>query len=651
MKQRFFFTTLLFFILHHSYTYAQTSTLQTSAQITHLSLADTVEVKRLNKKAEEFVRTSVFDSAIYYGEKSRIIANKLDFEFGEAEALGSIGIASWYQGNFNKAMESFFTALSIFENINHEKGVSNCLNNIGIIFASEKKYDDAEIYYKRTLILKRKLNDVKGISSTLINLGSVYEYRQLYDSALKYYHDALVIKKEISQPKGIAIALNNIGNAMYLKGINNANEAIAYLSRSLKIRDSISDLAGVASTSNLLGNVFLDLNNFTQAEIYLLKAQNILESITNLEQTYKNQDLLAKLYKKTGRFKEAFTALEKAKISKDSLIVLDNRNDILKIELKHDFEKEKLEIEKENSIQAAILASKKQRQNILTWSVSIVLLLVLIMSVFIYNRYRLTHKQKIIIEKHQKDTLDSIHYAKRIQTTLLAHTDFIDQILPQNFILYKPKDIVSGDFYWATKTDKYFYLAVCDSTGHGVPGAFMSLLNISFMAEAINEKNITEPGEVFQFVRQRLIDNISKEGQKDGFDGVLLRFEITNTANTRTINYAAANNSPVLISNGNLSKFANNKMPVGMGISNEPFTTFETTIKKGDVLYLFTDGYSDQFGGSKGKKFMNKNLKDTFLNIQRSEMKGQQEELNLIFEAWKGSNEQIDDVCVIGLKF
>ncbi|MBS1653193.1 MAG: hypothetical protein JSU07_14400, partial [Bacteroidetes bacterium] len=130
-----------------------------------------------------------------------------------------------------------------------------------------------------------------------------------------------------------------------------------------------------------------------------------------------------------------------------------------------------------------------------------------------------------VIEEHQKEILDSIHYAKRIQTALLANKEFVNTNIKNNFIYFQPKDIVSGDFYWATQQNDYFYLACCDSTGHGVPGAFMSLLNIGFLSEAIKEKSISKPNEIFNYVRQRLIDSISAEGQKDGFDGILIKIK------------------------------------------------------------------------------------------------------------------------------
>jgi serine phosphatase RsbU (regulator of sigma subunit) len=266
------------------------------------------------------------------------------------------------------------------------------------------------------------------------------------------------------------------------------------------------------------------------------------------------------------------------------------------------------------------------------------------------QKQEVEHKNHIIEEK-QKEIIDSINYAKRIQYTLLAHADFLNQYLPQHFVLFNPKDIVSGDFYWATKKDNKFYLAVCDSTGHGVPGAFMSLLNIGFLSEAINEKNILEPHEVFNFVRKRLVDNLNQDGQKDGFDGILICFELTGSNQTKTITYAAANNKPILIKNGQYNELAADKMPVGAGERKEDFKLYSIDVEQGDSLYLYTDGYADQFGGPKGKKFKYKPLNELILGNHTQSLSNQKKVLPDNFNDWRGNLEQVDDVCIIGLKF
>ncbi|MBK9284589.1 MAG: SpoIIE family protein phosphatase [Sphingobacteriaceae bacterium] len=264
-------------------------------------------------------------------------------------------------------------------------------------------------------------------------------------------------------------------------------------------------------------------------------------------------------------------------------------------------------------------------------------------------------ESKNLIQERNKEIIDSINYAKKIQYTLLANEELLNNNLPEHFVLFQPKDIVSGDFYWAIhiqhESRDLFYLAVCDSTGHGVPGAFMSLLNISFLNEAITERNIFEPHRVLEHTRKRLIESISNEGQQDGFDGILICFEKTiNSATPVKLTYAAANNAPILLSRDVINELSCDKMPVGKGPKTSHFGLFELNYQKGDVLYLYTDGYADQFGGPKGKKLKYKTLNELLKSNCREDAKSQKIKLQNYFNNWKGKLEQVDDVCLIGIK-
>jgi serine phosphatase RsbU (regulator of sigma subunit)/streptogramin lyase len=255
-------------------------------------------------------------------------------------------------------------------------------------------------------------------------------------------------------------------------------------------------------------------------------------------------------------------------------------------------------------------------------------------------------QQKEIIEDKNKELTDSIRYAKRIQNTLLAHEDLLKENLPEHFIFFRPKDIVSGDFYWAAKSEDYFFLAVCDSTGHGVPGAFMSLMNIRFLNEAIVEKEIHLPDEALNYVRNRLVQNLSSDGTKDGMDGTLIRFE----RGSNKILYASAHNSPLLIRNGLVQELPSDKIPIGLSEQMKSFNlqTIETQV--GDVIYFFTDGYQDQFGGPKGKKLKHKNLVNLLLSLNQLPFDQQKEKLDFHLTEWKGDLEQLDDILVIGIR-
>lgn len=259
--------------------------------------------------------------------------------------------------------------------------------------------------------------------------------------------------------------------------------------------------------------------------------------------------------------------------------------------------------------------------------------------------------QKQLVQEKAKEITDSIHYAKRIQTALLTSHDYIQEHIPdEHFVLFKPKDIVSGDFYWALHHKNKFYIATCDCTGHGVPGAFMSMLNISFLNKVILERGIIEPHEIINHVRDEIISALNPKGSKeismDGMDAVLCCYDFENMKLT----FSSANNVLWLVRNNELIEFKADKMPVGKySEAMSPFTLQTINLMKGDVIYTSTDGFPDQLGRN-DKKIMKKNLKEQLLAIHTKPMVEQREYLNAFFENWKGTIEQVDDVCVVGIR-
>ncbi len=253
------------------------------------------------------------------------------------------------------------------------------------------------------------------------------------------------------------------------------------------------------------------------------------------------------------------------------------------------------------------------------------------------------------LEEKNKEILDSIFYAQRIQHALLASDSMLKKNLPEHFVLFKPKDIVSGDFYWATEAHGKFYFVIADSTGHGVPGAFMSLLNISFLNEAINEKGIQKPNDVLAHVRSRLISSLaiegSNEGGNDGMDCILMCLD------KNKLEVSCAHNPLLIVVNGEITEIAADKIPVGKSLRNEtPFTLHTVDLKKGDILYAFTDGFADQFGGPNGKKLKYKQLCSTLLQNKDLPLPAQRENLLKLFSTWKGDLEQVDDVLIAGIR-
>jgi serine phosphatase RsbU (regulator of sigma subunit) len=322
-------------------------------------------------------------------------------------------------------------------------------------------------------------------------------------------------------------------------------------------------------------------------------------------------------------------------------------------------------LNKEKEKQNIVIETKEQKNKIIILSSILILLTIALFSTWLYKKYKETEKQKAIIElqknevenknqlieEQQKEIKDSINYAKRIQNSFMASENEFKHLLKEYFILFKPKDIVSGDFYWSGQLKNKLYLCVADSTGHGIPGAFMSLLNISLMNEALFSKEIENTNEILDFVRKILILGLKPDrtgqGGNDGMDCTLIRIDLA----TKQLQYTGANNPLWIVRNGQMTELKPNKMPVGRSPKeNTPFLSETISLQPEDIIYMFTDGYADQFGGPKGKKYKYKQLNELFISISDKPAKDQLEILNESITNWKGTLEQVDDICIIGIK-
>jgi serine phosphatase RsbU (regulator of sigma subunit) len=295
--------------------------------------------------------------------------------------------------------------------------------------------------------------------------------------------------------------------------------------------------------------------------------------------------------------------------------------------------------------------------------------LVTVFAGFMYNRFKKTKKQKLIIEEKEKDTqiqkqlveeknkeiLDSINYAKRLQNAILPSETVWKSHLPESFVLNKPKDIVAGDFFWlesisktSNSNEELLLIAAADCTGHGVPGALVSVVCSNALNRAVKEFHLSDPGKILDKTRELVLETFEKsdEDVKDGMDISLCAINLK----TLSLNWAGANNPLWLIQNGDLIQIKADKQPVGKHSHAKPFTTHNFQLKKNDSIYIFTDGFPDQFGGPKGKKFKHKQLSELILEVSNENLDTQKQLLDIAFENWKFNVEQIDDVCVIGIR-
>jgi tetratricopeptide (TPR) repeat protein len=616
------------------------------------------------------------DKMIGKGKRSLI-------SYKRASTLGNIGIVYRNQGDYPKALDFYFKALKIVEDLGNKNGIANHLGNIGLVYWNQGDFKKALSYYFKALKLDEEINDKKGIAVNLGNIGIVYVEQKNYPEALDYYLKALKIDEELGNRNGIARHLGNIGlvykdqaYAMDLKQPNSGKvsdslfiKALDYYLKALKMDEELENKKEIAGITDNMGELYIEMGSksslsplkkaesYLKAEKYLQKSLSISQEIGALNIISLSNLNLSVLYAQTGKDKQALEHYKQAMIIKDTLFNKDKEKEITRKEMNFEFEKKEANTKAQQEKKYAVARAESKKQKIVMLFIAGGLLLVLVFSGFVFRSLRFTRKQNIIIEDQKKiveeknkDIIDSINYAKRIQNALFREEEHVSAHLPEHFILFKPKDIVSGDFYWGLEKQNQFYIAAVDCTGHGVPGAFMSMLGVAFLNEITAKSQLLSPAEILEQLRDKIVKELRQSGKqqetRDGMDISLMRLNLE----TKELQWAGANNSIYIIKNKELSEIKPNKQPIGYHSEMQPFTNHRMQLESGVVFYLFTDGYADQFGGEKGKKFKYSKLKELLISMADKPMFEQKKILNTNFESWKGTLDQVDDVCVIGIR-
>jgi tetratricopeptide (TPR) repeat protein len=656
----------------------------------------------LNNAGYMYKSKSEIPKALEYYNKSLNIRLKINDKKGQAESYNNIGVIFDYQGDVNKTLEYYNKSLKLKEEIGDEKEIATTRNNIGLLYGIQGDITKAIEYFNKNLKMQAKINDLAGMALSYNNIGYVSDLQKDFTKALENYKISLKIYQDIGDKNSISRELNNIG-VLYFKQ-NDFPLALRYYLESLEIFEETKNLQQKGNVLHNIGKIYFKQKNYKQALYYGTQALDIGQELGFPYNIMPAASLLNQIHKATGNPIKALEYYELYILMRDSINNTETRKSAIKSLLKYEYEKktaaDSIKVAEEKKVTAAQLKQEKTQRFALYGGLA----LVLVFAGFMFNRFRITQKQKHIIELKEKETqlqksiieekhkeiTDSINYAERIQRSFLATKELLDENLssPRGgaeggggyFVFFKPKDVVSGDFYWSAKlSNGNFALATADSTGHGVPGAIMSLLNVTSLEKAIEHH--TNPAEILNHTRQTIIERLKKdgseEGGKDGMDCSLLVFDFVSpfeggaqrARDVAAILYIAAANNPVWIIRSvstsailsgvegqvenkyELIEIKPDKMPVGKSErQNESFTLQTIELQKGDTIYTLTDGFPDQFGGDKGKKFMSKKLKELLLANVHLSITQQKELLDATFKNWLGNLEQVDDVTVIGIK-
>lgn len=610
----------------------------------------------------------VLENTLKIIEKSKKDKNILKIK---ASSYNLLGIIANEQSQLAIALDYYFKALRINEEIGDFNGQSNNLGNIANIFLEEKEYLKAKNYFQKALVLAEK-NQLRSLANHLVGLGSVEVALENYPVAETYYFKAIDLLKNSDNLYALGSCFQQLANSSEKQ--QKWQEALKYYFKSLEIAQKIENLFGQLTNLNSIGRVYLYLNQFYKAEWYLLEALKLAKNTQTLESQRDIYENLSDLYEKTRRPQQALFFLRNFVQLKDSLSKSENIKAFLQKELQYNYEKEKFADSLKNAEQIVIknfeiskqkaeIRAKKNEQVALFGGIFLISLLATVL----YNRFRITRKQnKIIqeqkdiveaqkaeIERKNKNILDSIRYALHIQEAMLPNQQEWNSVLPLSFIIYMPRDIVAGDFYWLEVVDNEIFFAVADCTGHGVPGAMVSMLCSSALTKVVLEEKLRNTHEILDKVKKIITENFTKHTEKQVRDGMDIALCRLSQSNPTQIQFSGARRPLWLLRDQEIIEFSGDKIPISQFELQEynGFTEQVIQLKPNDRVFLFSDGYTDQFGGDKNKKLGSKEFKKLLIESASLPIHQQSVYLKEKLNNWKNKVEQTDDITVLGVFF
>jgi len=664
---------------------------------------DTSRVNTLNDMAYILYRTSPGE-AVEYGIEAKYLAEKVNFSRGLAHAYKVIGLAYYMQGNYSEALINWEPALELFEQSGDDQLVANMLSNlgsayyttgnnveaieysiralkmaeelgdsirigtllntIGLVYSEQQgTIGQARSYYLRTLEIAEAISYDALVGVSYINLGELYMEKEAFDSALYYFEKSLTV---LTSNIDVSASLTFIGNIYsqkedYPKAIQYYQDAFELAKGEDAQREMVSSLLGMAGIQE-------DLNKPVKAIDYFKQAESIAADIGLNSELSGIYEGLASNYAEISDFNNAYRYLSLQNTIDNTIYRIDSENRANNLIFSYQMEKKQDEIailEQQSEIDN--LKSRRQRAIIIT--TGLFGLLLLAMAVGLYQRMKFIRSTNKKINMQNEMITDSISYAQRIQSAIFPSRAMLKEVMPEHFVFLRPKDIVSGDFYWVKEVQDHLVIVGADCTGHGVPGAFMSMLGITMLNNLIGDRCFNAPSAILEQLRLKVKDMLLQdqdiEEQKDGMDMALAIFNKT----TRELHYAGANNPLYVVRhkelpmNGGLDKYGSieaddyrlfelkaDKQPVGAHWEESSFTTHSIYLQEKDSFYLFSDGFVDQFGGPDRKKYKSLNFKKLLLSVQKESMEKQAEMLENALVNWKGDHEQIDDISVIGIR-
>lgn len=572
----------------------------------NIKMADSLFEKALNYR-----EAGMYDNAVEVLLIANDFSDSLGLDLHKCRIYHALSNISMLKKDYDKALDYAFSSLKVSEKIQDFDMIGWSYAKIGDVFLETKKLNEAEVNYKNSIESFEKANDKESKGQIINNLGLLYQEQKRYSEAEKAFLEAYTISKEIKYFTFQVYIENELGDLYRIT--KQYDKAQKYFDLALKGEKE-------ANYSVLSKSLFYNIHEF---------------------------------YKEIGDCKKSLFYFEKYSQLTDSLNQVNQDQRVLEVETKFrtkEKEKEIVFLNKESELQQAQL---KKRNIIILLSCVVILVIGGLVVVIQKSRKKQVKNNKELesknreIEHQKQEILDSINYAKRIQEASLGNPEKIKEIYKNSAILFQPKDILSGDFYWFNKIENKFMFSVADCTGHGVPGAMMSMIGNNGLNDAVNNNRLKSPSEILNHLSDYVSKNFTKTDMdvKDGMDIAFCSLD----TETGELKYAGAINSLFISDGVEVREIKASKRYIGQ--PGESYLEHTVQLKKGECVYIMSDGFVDQFGGENNKKFKTSNFKTLVKSIFDKDIDSQNEVLNTTFKHWKGHCEQTDDVCVISVKF
>jgi len=650
---------------------------------TAIKLKDTLSIaKSYNNIGVVYYNISAYDEAVDYYNKSYNIREQINDTLGMAKILNNIGSVLYEKGDNGKALEYFFKALDIKEKTKDFDSKAQTLSNIGSIYEDRKQYEDALYFYEKALKIYQESGNKVGIASTINQIGSYFYLKKEYDKAIEYYEKAKLIAIEIEDSKRLATLEGSIAEVYVAK--KEYDNAIKSFEKAKKIYENLGSFNNIVKYNLEIAKVYNLKKQPQKAIPFLNSSDSLMDKIDGLRMEYQLYNTYYKTRKLLGDYKKALDYHEKYFAVHDSIFSENSETQVANLQILFETGKKEKEI-KLLTLDKEIADQKMKEQRLKNqiYLLGVVGLFVIIFFIIRSNMIRkkvnialneknveinqqkeeiITQNEALILQKEeiltQKAEIENSHskitasitYASRIQTAMLPSDEIFKNCFSDYFVLFKPREQVSGDFYYVKKIRNYTIFAVADCTGHGVPGAFVSMLGISLLNEIVKNQEIRKASEVLNSLRTHVKNSLKQTGKikesKDGMDIALCVYD----KEKNILEYAGANNHLYIVENNQLKVYKADHQPIGIYIKEQNFNNNIIKINKNDTLYLFSDGYYDQFNGKTDEKFKTKRFKKLLMSVSNKPMPEQKQILNTEFENWKGNTQQIDDVLIMAVK-